>query len=136
MPWLRTSVASLFGDRDIVINRCVVLLSPSALNVHSLALGAVLEWRPLRSATSQSTVVIAFLTLAVLTVHSLASGAALERPPGSAFSHAAGGRKPPRRLLLSPSVCCTVLFVKGLGRSGRSLAFLQFAGLCESDYCL
>jgi len=82
----------------------VALLTPAALTVHCLALGAAFERRPLRSATLQSIVVVALLTPAALTVHSLALGAALEHPPGSAFG--AAGRQPPRRPLLSLSVCC------------------------------
>jgi len=73
----------------------VALLTPAALAVHFLAVGAVLERRPLRSAALPSTVVVTLLTPAALTVHSLALGAALERPPGSAFS--AAGRQPLRR---------------------------------------
>jgi len=102
----------------------VALLTLAALTVRSLALGAVLERKALRSATLQSTVVVSLLTPAALTVHSLAVGAALERPPGSAFS--AAGRQPPRLLSRIVALCLLYyacrLLVKGLGCSGRSLA--------------
>ena len=84
----------------------VVLVTPAALNVQSLAVGAVLQKRPLRSVKLPCTAVVTILTPAALTVHSLALCAALERPPGPAFS--AAGRQPPRRPCVSPSFCCTM----------------------------
>jgi len=82
----------------------VALLTPAALTVHSLAVGAVLEQWPLHSAALPSTVVVTLLTPAALTVHSLALGAARERVPGSAFS--ADGRQPLRLLVAGFDGCC------------------------------